>query len=246
MSKTALLEEKAEEAKLPRGRMPLRPVSPEPTDFSENKLIGATTLQVILKGHPGTDTIITDGDRVRFLFGPTWSVIAVVNTFNISPVAGSFDERLSLFKKKKKREVLTGYVSPYFTEENFPFEKKGNDLYQVHLVKFTKRATSDDVISLLSGDKIWMRPGIFEELLDFGLNYPKVQEQHRVTALGSSTKIMQKMGEDQVEVELVPALSVGKVKTLRRMLTVVPWKTNHLVGEMFLAVSKWAGTKKTI
>lgn len=244
MSKTVLLEEKTEEVKLPRGRMPLRPVSPEPTDCSENKLMGAETLHIVLKSSSGIDVITTSADRARFLFGPTWSVVAVVNTFTIVPVVGSFDERLEQFKKKQKHELLTAHVSHLFTEENFPLEKKGSDPYQVHLVKFLKRAISDEVISLLSGDKIWMRPGVSQELLDFGMNYPKVQEYHRITALGSSTKVLQKMEDGQIEVEFAPALSSGKIKTLRRMLTVVPWRTNHPIGELFLAVNKWTGARR--
>ncbi len=221
-----------------KSRMPLRPIMPEPTDFCENKLIGAETLHVVLKGPSGLDFITTTDNQPRFLFGPTWSVVAVVNTFNITPVTGSFHKRLELFKQKQKDEPLTGHISSFVTEGDFPLEEREDLPYQVHLVKFTRRATSDEAISLLSGDKMWMRPGTFEELVDFGLNYPKVQEYHRVVALGSTAKILQEVGEDQVIVEFVPALSAGKFKTLRRMLIVLPYNTKHLMGQMFLAVSK--------
>jgi hypothetical protein len=237
MSKTVLLEEKTEE----RQRMPLRPVIAEPTEFTEEKVVGAISFQVILKGPSGIDTITTNTQRARFSIGPTWSIVATVNTFDVVPIEGSFDERLEQFKKKKKRESLTGHISHYFTEDRFPLEKKSKGPYTVHLVKFNKRVGSEEAISLLSGDKLWMRPSIFEELLDFGLNYPTVQEHHRVTALGSSAKMLQKStGGGQVEVELVPALSCGKSRDIaRRMLTVTPWRTIHPTGEMFLAVNKW-------
>ncbi|HEY7829401.1 MAG TPA: hypothetical protein VIC06_02405 [Solirubrobacteraceae bacterium] len=74
------------------------------------------------------------------------------------------------------------YVNPNITEENFPMVAS-EVVVQVALVHLDNIVESDDVLGEL--EQMGLRPGTMRELAHFGEQYPKVQRQFPVAALGS-------------------------------------------------------------
>lgn len=69
------------------------------------------------------------------------------------------------------------------TTKHFSVRGEGKAEVEIQLVHFDRVMESDDVIREL--DKQGLRPAKIEELLAFGANYPEVQREFPVVALGS-------------------------------------------------------------
>ena len=69
------------------------------------------------------------------------------------------------------------------TSKNFPTTRAGVAELEIQLVHFNREISSDEAIGEL--DKMGLRPAELHELLAFGENYPDVQREFPVIALGS-------------------------------------------------------------
>ena len=75
------------------------------------------------------------------------------------------------------------WVNDYITSRNFPPTRRGTETVEVSLVHFGRVMTSDEVLEEL--DRQGLRPATVEELLALGAQYPDLQRQFPIIALGS-------------------------------------------------------------
>lgn len=225
-----------------RGHMPLRPVPKEPMEVRVTKLFGAKYFQIILEAPSGLEKITSTAQTASFYFNGDYSVVAVIQTFNGVPfLQGTFQQRIDQILRKRDRERMGSYIAPLVTEENFPVEANTVESFQGHILTFQKRVSFDYVKSFLAKNKIWLRFGLFDELISFGAMFPEIQGTVRINALGSSVNILQKVNGETESVEISPVLSQGQVfqGSQRRMLTTTPVNRQYLPSDSFLCASKW-------
>ncbi len=73
------------------------------------------------------------------------------------------------------------------TTKRFPVKGEGKVSRKAELIRFNRSISSDGVIAEL--DKMGKRPATIEELLAFGAQYPEIQREFPVVALGSSAEV---------------------------------------------------------
>lgn len=95
-------------------------------------------------------------------------------------------------------ESPLGWMNSNITEASFPSEKKGVVQTEIILLRFEDVMLTDEVDREL--DARGMRPAEFRELLALGKQYPSMKHKHRVIALGSTVRLVEKgyLGLEQV------------------------------------------------
>jgi hypothetical protein len=75
------------------------------------------------------------------------------------------------------------WVNNDITSEHFPMKRTGIEELSLHLVHFDRNISTEDALKKL--DLMGLRPAELQELLSFGENYPDVQREFPIIALGS-------------------------------------------------------------
>lgn len=86
-----------------------------------------------------------------------------------------------------KELLLAGkydWVSDDITDENFPHVQRGDIEVNTRLVDLGQHISTDRALAKLARRKLW--PATAAELLAFGAEYPDVQRQHPIVALGQT------------------------------------------------------------
>lgn len=75
------------------------------------------------------------------------------------------------------------YANSDVTAKNFPPQGKGTAQLDAVLVHLNRYVESEEVLAEL--EKVGLRAGTLQELLAFGVQYPNVQREYPIVALGS-------------------------------------------------------------
>ncbi len=99
-------------------------------------------------------------------------------------------ELLIDYEQTLEQMIVVGrydWFNSKITAEHFPIKGEGKISRKVEIIKLNWNMCSDEVIAEL--DKIGKRPAAIEDLLAFGAQYPDIQRQFPVVALGSSAEV---------------------------------------------------------
>jgi hypothetical protein len=79
------------------------------------------------------------------------------------------------------------WVNDNITSSRFPLKGDGRKDLAAEVIHFNRDISSDNAVADLN--RMGLRPGTIEELLAFGAEFPEMQRQFPIIALGSSCKV---------------------------------------------------------
>ncbi|MBW3537949.1 hypothetical protein KY386_00475 [Candidatus Parcubacteria bacterium] len=109
-----------------------------------------------------------------------WASILVGRRVDSYPLTINFDRSIADMIVVGNYD---GYVNPSITDQNFPVVGSGIVETEAVLVHLNRLATDAEVLAEI--DRLGLRAGLMPELLALGAQYPDLQRQFLIVALGS-------------------------------------------------------------
>lgn len=122
--------------------------------------------------------LIDDPGNLRIIFETAFRDFCFSDSSTISLIV-NYSRRVEDGIKAGKYDRVYSDI----TQDNFPPNRTGTASVKVQLVHFGREMTTDDVIGELN--KQGLRPAELPELLVLGENYPDIQREYPIVALGS-------------------------------------------------------------